>query len=169
MFRWPGEWSLTAHEGIVLRERSCVHAFVVPSSSRVMVAFLKLPFPIAGTFYRVMTSNPDSRTESTQDGASDPDIDALVRRAQKGDAEAFDALVRTYSQRMYGLAYRMVGNHSDAADLAQEIFIKLHKSIGKFRWKWSRCSRKRKGSEQRERRIQRWQRMVWEAVEPMVQ
>ena len=84
-----------------------------------------------------MTSIPESRTESDKGEALEPDVDKLVRQAQKGDSEAFDALVRTFSQRMYNLAYRMVGNHADAADLAQEIFIKLHKSIGKFRWKSS--------------------------------
>ncbi len=84
-----------------------------------------------------MTSNPDSSTVPAGNEACEPDVDDLVRRAQKGDEEAFDELVRIFSGRMYNLAYRMVGNHADAADMAQEIFIKLHKAIGKFRWKSS--------------------------------
>jgi RNA polymerase sigma-70 factor (ECF subfamily) len=85
----------------------------------------------------MMTSNPDSNIEAVKSDPVEPDVDDLVRRAQGGEAEAFDALVRIFSQRMYSLAYRMVGNHADASDLAQEIFIKLHKSIGKFTWKSS--------------------------------
>jgi RNA polymerase sigma-70 factor (ECF subfamily) len=61
------------------------------------------------------------------------DTDALVRRAQAGDREAFTALVQAYSGPMYNLAFRMVGNADDAADLAQEIFVKLYRSIGRFR------------------------------------
>ena len=63
------------------------------------------------------------------------DIDALVRAAQTGNRDAFTALVQAFSGPMYNLAYRMVGNADDAADLAQEIFVKLYRSIGRFQGK----------------------------------
>jgi len=63
------------------------------------------------------------------------DVDDLVRRAQKGDADAFDELVRVFSGPMYNLAYRMAGNAADAGDLTQEIFVKLYRAIGKFGWR----------------------------------
>ena len=64
-----------------------------------------------------------------------PEADDLVRRAQAGDADAFDQLVRVFGKPMYNLAYRMTGNAADASDLSQEIFVKLHRSLGKFRWR----------------------------------
>jgi len=60
------------------------------------------------------------------------DVDALVERAQGGDADAFEELVRVFSKPMYNLAYRMTGNAADAGDLTQEIFVKLFKTIKSF-------------------------------------
>lgn len=45
----------------------------------------------------------------------------------------FNMLVRTYQQRIYGLARKMVIDHDDADDITQEVFIKVHKAIGNFR------------------------------------
>ncbi|MEA1926636.1 MAG: sigma-70 family RNA polymerase sigma factor [Candidatus Auribacterota bacterium] len=61
----------------------------------------------------------------------------LVRAAGDGDQEAFGELVRKYQGKIYGLAYGMVGNHADADDLAQEIFLKTYRNITKFRFKSS--------------------------------
>jgi len=61
----------------------------------------------------------------------------LVRAARQGDENAFGELVRKYQGRIYSLAYGMVGNHSDADDLAQEIFLKSYRNIKKFRFKSS--------------------------------
>jgi len=63
------------------------------------------------------------------------DVDALVRRAQDGDEDAFEELVHVLTGPMYNLAYRMTGNAADAGDLTQEIFVKLHKVIGTFGWR----------------------------------
>lgn len=63
------------------------------------------------------------------------DVDALVRAAQAGDRGAFTKLVHVFSGPMYNLAYRMAGNADDAADLTQEIFVKLYRSIGQFRYR----------------------------------
>lgn len=57
----------------------------------------------------------------------------LVNRAKKGDSEAFSVLVQRYENKIYNLAYRLVGNHADAGDLAQETFIKLYHSIHTYR------------------------------------
>ena len=42
-------------------------------------------------------------------------------------------LVRSYQQRVYGIARKMVIDHDDADDLTQETFIKIHRSIDTFR------------------------------------
>ena len=45
----------------------------------------------------------------------------------------FNMLVRTYQQRVYWHARKMVIDHDDADDITQEVFIKIHKSIETFR------------------------------------
>ncbi len=57
----------------------------------------------------------------------------LLRKAKAGDVEAFEQLVEAYEKKVYNLALRMTGNHDDAADLAQEAFIRVFKSISGFK------------------------------------
>jgi RNA polymerase sigma-70 factor, ECF subfamily len=57
----------------------------------------------------------------------------LVGEARRGDREAFAELVRRHERRVYGLVFRMVRDHSDADDLAQEVFLTAFKSIAAFR------------------------------------
>lgn len=58
--------------------------------------------------------------------------EALIRAAQRGDASAFATLVRRYQTRVRNLASRLVGD-ADAPDVAQETFIRLHRSLTRFR------------------------------------
>ena len=57
----------------------------------------------------------------------------LLARSKVGDVAAFTTLVRRYEERVYNLAYRMTGNPSDAADVAQEAFLAAYEGLGKFR------------------------------------
>ncbi|MGI6678769.1 MAG: RNA polymerase sigma factor [Dehalobacterium sp.] len=57
----------------------------------------------------------------------------LVRLSQQGDIAAFEELISQHQQKTYNIAYRLMGNHHDANDLAQEALIKVYKSIGSFR------------------------------------
>jgi len=63
-------------------------------------------------------------------GVSD---EALVRRAQAGDAEAFSALVLEHQQFVYNLALRVVGDADEAEDLAQEAFVRAWLAVPNFR------------------------------------
>ena len=62
---------------------------------------------------------------------------ALVTRAQAGDATAFDDLVVKYSPRLYGLVYNMTSNHEDTNDMLQDVFAKAYRAIKGFRGKSS--------------------------------
>lgn len=62
----------------------------------------------------------------------DPDW-ALVEECRLGSARAFDTLVKRYKDRVYNVAYRFVGNHEDAQDIAQEAFIRAYKGIEAFK------------------------------------
>jgi RNA polymerase sigma-70 factor (ECF subfamily) len=57
----------------------------------------------------------------------------LLARSKVGDVAAFTLLVRRYEERVYNLAYRMTGNPSDAADVAQEAFMAAFEGLGRFR------------------------------------
>lgn len=56
-----------------------------------------------------------------------------IAASQRGEREAFDALVERYQRDVYRLCYRYVNNHHDANDMAQEVFFKAYKAIGRFR------------------------------------
>jgi RNA polymerase sigma-70 factor (ECF subfamily) len=66
--------------------------------------------------------------ESTQLAEAD-----VVRRAQQGDAAAFEHIYRLHSRRVYSLCLRMAGNPTDAEDLTQDVFLQLFRKIGTFR------------------------------------
>lgn len=51
------------------------------------------------------------------------------QRTLPEDTRAFEALVAEYSARVYATTYRLMGNHHDADDMAQEVFIKVHQNI----------------------------------------
>jgi RNA polymerase sigma-70 factor (ECF subfamily) len=57
----------------------------------------------------------------------------LVRRLKAGDERAFREMVHTYQDRIFGLMYRMIGNRSEAEDLAQEVFVSVYRAIGNYR------------------------------------
>tara|TARA_R110002126_G_scaffold12416_1_gene53954 strand:- start:8293 stop:8886 length:594 start_codon:yes stop_codon:yes gene_type:complete len=57
----------------------------------------------------------------------------LVREARDGDRAAFDRLVRAHFGGVYGVLFRMVGNHEDAEDLAQETFVRAWRGLDGFR------------------------------------
>src|SRR6266481_1798254 len=62
-----------------------------------------------------------------------PEDQKLVKRAQGGDLEAYDALIRRYQERIYATIYHMTANHEDANDLAQETFIKGYQALKSFK------------------------------------
>ena len=58
---------------------------------------------------------------------------ALAERCRQGDLGAFEELYRTHAGRLYGVAFRIVGNAADAEDLLQEIFLAAHRKLDSFR------------------------------------
>lgn len=56
-----------------------------------------------------------------------------VEACRRGEREAFDRLVERYQRSVYRLCYRYVNNHQDANDMAQEVFLKAYKALGRFR------------------------------------
>jgi len=63
-----------------------------------------------------------------------PDQEALIRAAQNGDAQAFEALLEKHYDRIYRFACKWCGNPIDAQDIAQQACIKLARSLNQFRF-----------------------------------
>ena len=61
----------------------------------------------------------------------------LIDLTLEGKHGAFDVLVKRYSGSIYALAYRMLRNQDDAADIAQDVFLKAYEALGSFRKKSS--------------------------------
>jgi len=57
----------------------------------------------------------------------------LVRRAQRGDEEAFAALFQLYRRRVYSVCLSMTRDVSEAEDLTQEVFLQVFHKVGTFR------------------------------------
>lgn len=61
------------------------------------------------------------------------DEQKLITMAQQGDQSAFEQLLDHYQKPVYHQALRLVGNPEDAADVTQEVFIKVWKHLPSFR------------------------------------
>lgn len=53
----------------------------------------------------------------------------LIEESKRGNLAAFEQLFNRYQKRVYNLIYRMVGNEQDAADLTQDVFVRVYNSL----------------------------------------
>ena len=69
------------------------------------------------------------------DGVSFTDLGdvELIDACRAGRAGAFDVIVERHRRSVYQLCYRFVGNHEDASDLSQEVFLRAYRGLGGFR------------------------------------
>jgi RNA polymerase sigma-70 factor (ECF subfamily) len=74
-----------------------------------------------------MSEHADSRMSGGDD-------DEWVRRHLSGDPEAFRALYEKYREKVFASCYRIVGESEAAADLTQEIFVKIHGELRSFKF-----------------------------------
>lgn len=66
-------------------------------------------------------------------GSVNHDDRRLIREAVAGDTAAFGELVRRYQDRLYNIAYRVVGNPDDAADVVQDAFVNAFQALPSFK------------------------------------
>jgi len=57
----------------------------------------------------------------------------LVARSLAGDSAAFDTLVERHRRNVYHVCYRFVGNHEDASDLTQDVFLRAFRALRRFK------------------------------------
>src|SRR5215217_4495886 len=70
--------------------------------------------------------SPESRLDNLDEAG-------LVAACRQGTAGAFDVLVERHRRPVYQLCYRFVGNHEDASDLSQEVFLRAYRGLKNFR------------------------------------
>src|SRR6266705_5716290 len=63
-----------------------------------------------------------------------PQVDALIRAAQRGDQEAFEQLVRTYDPSVLRLAINLLRSPEDARDVYQDAFLRVFRNLHSFRF-----------------------------------
>ena len=56
-------------------------------------------------------------------------VASLVRRCVAGDAVAWEEIVERFNRRIFNICYRFTGSQDDAQDLAQEVFIKIYRTL----------------------------------------
>ncbi|MEW6735915.1 MAG: sigma-70 family RNA polymerase sigma factor [Acidobacteriota bacterium] len=56
----------------------------------------------------------------------------LVERIISGEEDAFTLLVKRFHRPVYAIAYRMVGNVTEAEDLSQEIFLRIYQNLSRY-------------------------------------
>ena len=81
-------------------------------------------------------SNPSGKKKAAKrparQPAKEPEDAGAVRKAQKGDLEAFDFLIKKYERRVIGLCYRHLQQYEEACDLAQEVFLQVFHRLKDF-------------------------------------
>src|ERR1700683_5751010 len=63
-----------------------------------------------------------------------PQVESLIRAAQRGDADAFEQLVRAYDQSVLRLAMNLLRSPEDARDVYQEAFLRVYRNLNSFRF-----------------------------------
>jgi RNA polymerase sigma-70 factor (ECF subfamily) len=63
-----------------------------------------------------------------------PQVDSLIRAAQRGDQDAFEQLVRAYDQSVLRLAMNLLQSPEEARDVYQEAFLRVYRNLHAFRF-----------------------------------
>lgn len=75
-------------------------------------------------------SSKAAQTDSAQEAAYDS---GLIARFNKGDETAFVEIMGRYHSKIFGLAHNLLRNSADAEEIAQDTFIRAHRSLANFR------------------------------------
>lgn len=81
---------------------------------------------------KMRRTRPDAVASARPDLGEAGDAE-LVAAFLDGRREAFDVIVGRHQRRVYSLCYRFVGNHEDAADLAQDVFVRAFRGLARFK------------------------------------
>jgi RNA polymerase sigma-70 factor (ECF subfamily) len=95
-----------------------------------------LAWTLPGCWQAAHTADPITHPPMTADDSrslTDLDERALVDACLAQRAGAFDLIVERHRRAVYQLCYRFVGNHEDASDLSQDVFLRAYRGLRSFR------------------------------------
>lgn len=103
-----------------------------------MAAGWKATWDLAMTGRERTGSSTSGRPTAGQEGLSlaaleSADDRALVAAFLDGRRDAFDVIVERHRRHVYQLCFRFMGNHEDASDLAQDVFVRAFKGLRNFK------------------------------------
>jgi RNA polymerase sigma-70 factor (ECF subfamily) len=79
------------------------------------------------------TSIFELNSRRTTESLADPEDLDLICALREGREEAYETLLLRFQQPVYNLALRLLSDPSDAADVVQEVFLKVFRNVGHFR------------------------------------
>jgi RNA polymerase sigma-70 factor, ECF subfamily len=79
---------------------------------------------------REASAPPDAAALARWDTADEA---TLVSACLAGQRDAFEAIVARHQRKVYQVCYRFVGNHEDASDLTQDVFVRAYRGLRGFR------------------------------------
>lgn len=89
-------------------------------------------FAASHLLYSVVKGKEGCKTEREQ-GREQAFIEALVARVQQGDKESFAPIVDQFQQQIFRYCCRLLGNHCDAEDAVQDVFVKAYRAIHSYK------------------------------------
>ena len=124
-------------EGVVrVREKVAVHRPHTHDTG-IIVARRTGPQRVAGPIHATIefrsVGNPARAVWSNLMDRRTSDDSHLVDRLRRGDARAFDELVTAYQHRVFSVALRMLRNRTEAEEVAQEVFLRVYRTVAAFR------------------------------------
>src|SRR5439155_4977646 len=121
-------------EGVVrVREQVAAHTH----DTGIIVARRTRPQRVAGPIHATIefrsVGNPARAVWSNLMDRRTSDDSHLVDRLRRGDPRAFEELVIAYQHRVFSVALRMLRNRTKAEEVAQEVFLRVYRTVAAFR------------------------------------
>lgn len=60
------------------------------------------------------------------------DIESIIIKIKSGDSDKFEEVVNSYQQKIFDYCWYMLGNHQEAEDTVQDVFIKIYSQLNKY-------------------------------------
>ena len=83
--------------------------------------------------WTVRTAGPPDREASRAADWDAADDRTLVEACLTGERDAFEPIVRRHQRQIYQVCFRFMGNHEDASDLAQDVFVRAYRGLRGFK------------------------------------
>jgi RNA polymerase sigma-70 factor (ECF subfamily) len=80
----------------------------------------------------VLNSNKIDKDKNEFDEKLERETRKIIRKIKSGEENAFSSLVGMYKNQVAALAYKMVGDYDEAADIAQIVFVKINQNIWRY-------------------------------------